>query len=125
MPLRPKKDSAARARAAKAPRKVPVALSSESDSSESDNCHWDGTESDKIPQFFEPFTEPGAVNSGSAPDRDLEGADLLSFVLSGENDNTSISTVYKIKTEHKSEINWLAAESKLKGPYTGNSDRTQ
>ncbi|KAJ6451141.1 hypothetical protein C8R45DRAFT_1113685 [Mycena sanguinolenta] len=144
MPLRPKKDSAARARAAKAPRKVPFALSSESDSSESDNCHWDGTESDKIPQFFEPFTEPGAVNSGSAtewacedgplptddessdPDRDLEGADLLrSFVLSGENDNTSISTVYTIITEHKSEINWSAAESKLKGPYTGNSDRTQ
>ncbi|KAJ6469869.1 hypothetical protein C8R45DRAFT_1104987 [Mycena sanguinolenta] len=140
---RPKKDSAARAHAAKAPRKVPVALSSESDSSESDNCHWDGTESDKILQFFEPFTEPGAVNSGSAtewvcddgplptdkssdPDRDLEGADLLrSFVLSGENDNTSITTVYKIITEHKSEINWSAAESKLKGPYTGNSDRTQ
>ncbi|KAJ6469984.1 hypothetical protein C8R45DRAFT_1105075 [Mycena sanguinolenta] len=143
MPLRPKKDSAARARAAKAPRKVPVALSSESDSPELDNCHWDGTKSDKIPQFFEPFTEPGAVNSGSAiewacedgqlqtddelsdPDRDIEGADLLSFVLSGENDNASISTVYKIITEHKSEINWSAAESKLKGPHTGNSDRTQ
>ncbi|KAJ6504961.1 hypothetical protein C8R45DRAFT_923262, partial [Mycena sanguinolenta] len=139
MPLHPKKDPAARACAAKALRKVPVALSSESD-----NCHWDGTESDKIPQFFEPFTEPGAVNSGSAtewacedrplptddessdPDRDLESADLLrSFVLSGENDNASISTIYKIITEHKSEINWSAAESKLKGPYTGNSDRTQ
>ncbi|KAJ6508180.1 hypothetical protein C8R45DRAFT_921950 [Mycena sanguinolenta] len=48
-----------------------------------------------------------------------------SFFLSGENHNTSISTVYKIITEHKSEINWSAAESKLKGPYTGNSDRTQ
>ncbi|KAJ6447533.1 hypothetical protein C8R45DRAFT_948485 [Mycena sanguinolenta] len=66
------------------------------------------------------------INESSDPDRDLEGADLLrSFVLSGENDNTSISTVYKIVTEHKSEINWSAAESKLKGPYTGNSDRTQ
>ncbi|KAJ6465381.1 hypothetical protein C8R45DRAFT_939583 [Mycena sanguinolenta] len=71
MTLRPKKDSAACARAAKAPQKVPIALSSESD-----NCHWDGTESDKILQFFEPFTEPGAVNSGSATEWACEDGPL-------------------------------------------------
>ena len=110
MPPR-KKAIAARARAGRSQCKVTVTVSSDSDSSESDNCHWDGTEGDKVPQFFDPFTDPGAINSESATEwacedgplltddessdsnRDLEGTDLLrSFALAGENDTASIST---------------------------------
>ncbi|KAJ6452072.1 hypothetical protein C8R45DRAFT_945870 [Mycena sanguinolenta] len=59
-------------------------------------------------------------------------AEMTAFGISfGGNGNLATLTVngkfgvFGIITEHKSEINWSAAESKLKGPYTGNSDRTQ
>ncbi|KAF7371833.1 hypothetical protein MVEN_00040100 [Mycena venus] len=134
------KSKAALARAA---RRVTVITSSDPDSSESDNCHWDGTEGDKVPQFFEPFSNPAAFdgsdtewtcedgllpsdNESSDSDHDLVGQDLLrSFALAGSNDDASIATAYKAITEYKSQKDWKSAEKTLNGPYTGNSARTQ
>ncbi|KAJ7253559.1 hypothetical protein C8J57DRAFT_1237363 [Mycena rebaudengoi] len=85
-----KKDKAARARAGKHPQE------SNSDS-ETDDCHWDGTEGDKVPQFIPSISHPEYEESfnstewdcedGSLPeedqsassdsDRDLQGAELL------------------------------------------------
>ncbi|KAJ7865737.1 hypothetical protein B0H14DRAFT_3442767 [Mycena olivaceomarginata] len=118
--------------------------SSDPDSSDSDNCHWDGTEVDKVPQLFETFNHHNIVYDGSdtewrcedgplpsddqsdESDQDLEGLELLrSFALAGNDDEASIATAYQAITEYKSEKNWKEAEKKLKGPYTGNSERSQ
>jgi hypothetical protein len=136
------KSKAALARAARL--KVVAVSSSDPDSSDSDNCHWDGTEVDKVPQLFETFNHHNIVYDGSEmewrcedgplpsddqsdeSDQDLEGLGLLrSFALAGNDDEASIATAYQAITEYKSEKNWKEAEKKLKGPYTGNSERSQ
>ncbi|KAJ7706606.1 hypothetical protein B0H16DRAFT_1825745 [Mycena metata] len=129
MPLGSKKASAARARAAKTAPKIIIASDSSTNSSQSDNCHWDGTEGDKVPQLFEPFLsarahnhsgsdtewacEDGLLPSGdesSDSDKDLEGLDLLrSFALAGEKEDAVI-IAYNAITEHKSKRTWAAAE---------------
>jgi hypothetical protein len=48
-----------------------------------------------------------------------------SFALAGNNDEASIATAYEAIIERKSEKDWISAEKKLNGPYTGNSARTQ
>ncbi|KAJ6555274.1 hypothetical protein B0H10DRAFT_2241436 [Mycena sp. CBHHK59/15] len=136
------KSKAALAHAARL--KVMVVSSSDPDSSDSDNCHWDGTEGDKVPQLFETFNHHNIIcdgsdtewgcedgplpldNESSESDQDLEGLELLrSFALAGNNDEASIVTAYQAIIEYKSEKNWKEAEKKLKGPYTGNSERSQ
>ncbi|KAJ6583339.1 hypothetical protein B0H10DRAFT_1962168 [Mycena sp. CBHHK59/15] len=106
-----KKSKAALAHAARL--KVVVVSSSDPDSSDSDNCHWDGTEGDKW------GCEDGPLpldNESSESDQDLEGLELLrSFALAGNNDKASIVTAYQAITEYKSEKNWKEAEKKLKG----------
>ncbi|KAJ7300665.1 hypothetical protein DFH08DRAFT_1090539, partial [Mycena albidolilacea] len=133
----------AQAALARAARQARIVGSSDPDSSESDNCHWDGTEGDKVPQFFEPFIhhsvpDPGSDtewqcedrplpsdDESSESDEDLVGQNLLrSFALSGNN-NDSIATAYEAIIEYKSKKDWKAAEKKLNGPYTGGSERTQ
>ncbi|KAJ6603843.1 hypothetical protein B0H10DRAFT_2314851 [Mycena sp. CBHHK59/15] len=130
-----KKARAANARTSKGALKItPVTGSSDPDSSESDNCHWDGTEGDKVPQFFDPFFNPWATDGsatewncedGSLPtddcssesDKDLVGHELLkSLARAGAKDDASIAAVYE---------DWTAAEKKLRGRYTGNSGRSQ
>ncbi|KAJ7883231.1 hypothetical protein B0H14DRAFT_3433100 [Mycena olivaceomarginata] len=124
------KSKAALARAARL--KVVVASSSDTDSSDSDNCHWDGTGGDKVPQLFETFNNHNIVydrsdtewgcedgplpsdDESSESDQDLEGLELLmSFALTGNNDEASIATAYQAITEHKLEKNWKEVEKKL------------
>ncbi|KAJ7321244.1 hypothetical protein DFH08DRAFT_970114 [Mycena albidolilacea] len=134
----------AQAALARAARQATIVSSSDPDSSESDNCHWDGTEGDKVPQFFEPFIHHGVPDPGSdtewqcedgplpsddessESDEDLVGQNLLrSFALAGNNDDASIATAYEAIIEYKSKKDWKAAEKKLNDPYTGGSERTQ
>ncbi|KAJ7863774.1 hypothetical protein B0H14DRAFT_2574714 [Mycena olivaceomarginata] len=122
------KSKAALAHAARL--KVVAVSSSDPDSSDSDNCHWDGTEGDKVPQFDTEWRcEDGPLPSddeSDESDQDLEGLELLrSFALAGNDGEASIANAYQAVTEYKSEKNWKEAEKKLKGPYTGNSERSQ
>ncbi|KAJ7289852.1 hypothetical protein C8J57DRAFT_1494266 [Mycena rebaudengoi] len=134
-----KKDKAARARAGKHPQE------SNSDS-ETDDCHWDGTEGDKVPQFIPSISHPEYEESfnstewdcedGSLPeedqsassdsDRDLQGAELLaSFASAAATYEATTGTGYEEITEPKSKKTWTAAEKKLRGKYTGSSDRKE
>ncbi|KAJ7808094.1 hypothetical protein B0H14DRAFT_3762916 [Mycena olivaceomarginata] len=134
----------AQAALARAARQAMIVSSSDPDSSESDNCHWDGTEGDKVPQFFEPFIHHGVPDPGSdtewqckdgplpldnessESDEDLVGQNLLRcFALAGNNNDASIATAYEAIIEYKSKKDWKEAEKKLNGPYTGGSERTQ
>ncbi|KAJ6599473.1 hypothetical protein B0H10DRAFT_1959078 [Mycena sp. CBHHK59/15] len=137
MPPRKWPNVAARARAGKAT----IDLSADS-SSESDDCHWDGTEGHKVPQFIPSVShheDPGSASEwdceigllppddqSSESDRDLEGSALLaSFACAAEADEATMRTAYEQIIEHKSQTSWTTAETNLGGFYSGNSARTQ
>ncbi|KAJ7728857.1 hypothetical protein B0H14DRAFT_2640563 [Mycena olivaceomarginata] len=128
------KSKAALAHAARL--KVVAVSSSDPDSSDSDNCHWVGTEGDnlKVPQLFETFNHHNIVSDGSdtewrcedgplpsddesdESDQDLEGLELLrSFALAGGGGGASIAAAYQAVTEYKSEKNWKEAEKEAQG----------
>ncbi|KAJ6622589.1 hypothetical protein B0H10DRAFT_1944495 [Mycena sp. CBHHK59/15] len=113
-----KKSKAALARAARL--KVMVVSLSDPDSLDSDNCHWDGTEGNKLPQLFETFNHHNIVYDQSG-----DAKTDLSHRTTSNSDEASIMTAYQAITEYKSEKNWKEAEKKLNGPYTGNSECLQ